>query len=169
MERLDLADIRAAFYAMLRRVKKGKAFAHAPKIGLVLDGTGIGNRSTRRCAYCRPKRNAVGRILYYQHCACALTVVAEDLHLPLDIEPYGPGDSEYAAGTRLLQHAIAAQGRRFADYLVSDGKFATAPFLNSAAAVGLPVIARFQEQSPDPQGCRGCALCQPSPNNHVSR
>lgn len=148
MEHLDPDVLRAAFYDVLRRVKKGKSFAHAPKIGLVLDGTGIGNRSAQRCPYCRPKRNKAGEILYYQHCACALTVVAEDLHLPLDIEPYGAGDSEYAAGKRLLERAIAALGRRFADYLVADGKFATAPFLNCATALGIRVIARLKNNLP---------------------
>jgi len=148
LERLDPSVLRAAIYSLLRRVKRGKAFKHAVEIGLVIDGTGIGKRTRKHCALCRCKRNAAGEILHYEHSASALLVVAGDLHLPLDIEAYGPGDSEYAAGGRLLDRAIAALGSRFADYLVVDGKFATAPFLNRATALGIPVIARLKNNLP---------------------
>src|SRR2546422_3545201 len=50
---------------------------------------------------------------------------------PFDVEPYGPGDSEYAAGQRLLRRAMELLGVRFAAYVVVDGEFATAPFLHT--------------------------------------
>jgi hypothetical protein len=34
------------------------------------------------------------------------TVVGKGLSLPIDVEPYGPGDSEYAAGQRLLERMV---------------------------------------------------------------
>jgi hypothetical protein len=44
-----------------------------------------------------------------------LSVVGTGLSLPVDVEPYGPQDSEYNAGQRLLRRAVGLLGRRFAD------------------------------------------------------
>jgi hypothetical protein len=71
------------------------------------------------------------------------------LSLPFDAEPYGPGDSEYAAGQRVLLRALSQLGPRFADYLVVDGEFATAPFLHTAGRAGIPVIARLKDNLPE--------------------
>ena len=68
--------------------------------------------------------------------------------MPFDVEPYGPGDSEYVAGQRVLQRAVAQVGRRFADYVVADGEFATAPFLHGAGNLGLRVVARLKDNLP---------------------
>ncbi len=65
------------------------------------------------------------------------------------MEPYGPGDSEYAAGQRLLQRILPALGPGFADYLVVDGGYATAPFLHAADDLGLPVVARLKGNLPE--------------------
>src|SRR3970040_962916 len=78
-----------------------------------------------------------------------ISVAPASLKLPVDVEPYGPGDSEYSAGQRLLRRAVANLGARFADYVVVDGEFATAPFLHTADAVGLKVIARLKDNLPE--------------------
>jgi hypothetical protein len=78
-----------------------------------------------------------------------LSVVGTGLSLPIDVEPYGPDDSEYAAGQRLLQRVIPELGVRFADYLVVDSGFATAPFLHTADDLGLPVVARLKGNLPE--------------------
>jgi hypothetical protein len=78
-----------------------------------------------------------------------LSVVGTGLSLPMDVEPYGPEDSEYAAGQRLLQRVIPDLGVRFADYLVVDSGFATAPFLHTADDLGLPVVARLKGNLPE--------------------
>jgi hypothetical protein len=77
-----------------------------------------------------------------------ISVVGAGLTLPVDVEPYGPGDSEYAAAQRLLRRAVDHLGPRFADYVVGDGEYATAPFLHTTDAVGLPVVARLKENLP---------------------
>src|SRR5437867_12199368 len=77
------------------------------------------------------------------------TIVGTGLSLPVDVEPYGPGDSEYAAGQRVLRRVVESLGRRFAQYVVVDGGFATAPFLHAADAVGLKVIARLKLNLPE--------------------
>ena len=66
------------------------------------------------------------RIIGYRHHLAAISVVGTGLSLPIDAEPYGPGDSEYAAGKRLLGRAVNALGGRFADYVVVDSNFAKA-------------------------------------------
>ena len=77
------------------------------------------------------------------------SVVGTGLSLPFDAEPYGPGDSEYAAGQRLLVRAVSQLGARFADYLVVDSALSTAPFLHAAGRVGLHVVARLKSNLPE--------------------
>src|SRR5438128_197359 len=87
-------------------------------------------------------------VIGYAHQLATISVVGTGLSLPFDAEPYGPGDSEYAAGQRLLARAVSQLGARFADYLVVDSEYSTAPFLHAAARVGVPVVARLKSKLP---------------------
>jgi hypothetical protein len=78
-----------------------------------------------------------------------VSVVGTGLSLPYDVEPYGPGDSEYSAGQRLLARAVKHLGSRFADYVVVDGGFASAPFLHVAGNLGLKAVARLKGNLPE--------------------
>jgi hypothetical protein len=147
--RLDPAPTRAALAAVLHRAKRNKAFEDCHFVGLALDGTTGGRRRKKRCPLCRPHRNAQQEILGYRHHLVLAAVVGGDLTLPADVEPYGPGDSEYAAGQRLLRRVRANLGARFIDYVVVDGGFATAPFLHVAAEAGWPVVARLKDNLPE--------------------
>jgi hypothetical protein len=148
-ERLDPTATRRAMVATVQRAKRNKAFAGAGFIGVALDGTGVARCAAARCALCHPVRNAQGAVTGYHHHVVLLTVVGTGLTLPVDVEPYGPGDSEYRAGQRLLQRAVPALGRRFADYVVVDGEFATAPFLHAVGDLGLHVVARLKSNLPE--------------------
>lgn len=148
-ERLDPAPTRQALLSVVRHAKRNKAFDHCRWIGLAIDGTGAGWRARSGCALCRPRRDRRERILGYQHDLVLVSVVGTGLSLPLDVEPYGPGDSEYAAGQRLLRRASAGLGKRFAQYVVVDGGFATAPFLHTAGELGLAVVARLKDNLPE--------------------
>ena len=147
-QRLDPAPTRAAFAAVLHRAKRNKAFEDCRFVGLALDGTTAGRRRKSGCSLCRPYRNADREILGYRHHLVLAAVVGGDLTLPVDIEPYGPGDSEYAAGQRLLRRLRVNLGARFIDYVVVDGEFATAPFLHACGEVGWPVVARLKDNLP---------------------
>jgi hypothetical protein len=98
---------------------------------------------------CRPHRNAKKEITGYRHHLVLASVVGGDLILPVDVEPYGPGDSEYRAGQRLLARVRQNLGARFIHYVVVDGEFATAPFLHAAGKAGWPVVARLKENLPE--------------------
>lgn len=148
-ERLDPDRTRQALIAVLHRAKRNKAFESSRWIGLAIDGTTVGRCRESRCAWCRPHRNAEKQVVGYQHHLAMISVVGAGLSLPFDIEPYGPNDSEYAAGQRLLRRASAAVGPRFADYLVVDAEYATSTFLHAAADVGLPVLARLKNNLPE--------------------
>src|SRR3989304_2247924 len=111
-------------------------------------GRGVGHGQVPRCAWCHPLRDAQKAVIGALHHVCLLTVVGTALTLPVDVEPWGPGDSEDAAGARLLQRAVAALGPRLADYVVVDGEFATAPFLHTAGVVGLRGVARVEGDLP---------------------
>jgi len=148
-ERLDPSVTRQAAVTALHQAKRHKAFDDCRFIGLALDGTGAGRSEEKGCDFCRPVRNQKGEILSYHHKLVMISVVGTGLTLPLDVEPYGPGDSEYNAGRRLLRRAVGNLGRRFADYVVADGDFATAPFLHGAGDLGLSVVARLKNNLPE--------------------
>ena len=148
-ERLDAAPTRRAAVQAVRQAKRNKAFQNCHFLGLALDGTTVGRCSQSQCSLCRPFRNAKKQIVGYRHPLVMVSVVGTGLCLPIDVEPYGSGDSEYAAGQRLLRRVIPELGVRFADYVVVDGAFATAPFLHTASDLGLPVVARLKENLPE--------------------
>jgi hypothetical protein len=148
-ERLDPRPTRQALLSLLRGAKRNKAFDDCRWIGLAIDGTGAGWRTQQGCSLCRPRRNTQKQILGYQHSFVMISVVGTGLSLPFDGEPYGPGDSEYAAGQRLLRRVIGGLGKRFAQYVVVDGEFATAPFLHTASELGLRVVARLKNNLPE--------------------
>ena len=148
-ERLDPAVTRQAAVTAVHQAKRHKAFDDCRFIGLALDGTGAGRSHKKGCDLCRPYRNQQREIRGYHHQLVMISVVGTGLTLPLDVEPYGPGDSEYSAGRRLLRRAARNLGRRFADYVVADGDFATAPFLHDAGDLGLYVVARLKNNLPE--------------------
>jgi hypothetical protein len=148
-ERLDPTFTRAALAGVLRQAKRNKAFEISGGIGLAVDGSTVGWCASSLCSFCRPCRNADQEITGYRHHMVLGSVVGTGLSLPFDVEPYGSGDSEYAAGQRLLRRVIEQLGRRFAAYVVVDGEFATAPFLHTAGGFGLPVVARLKGNLPE--------------------
>jgi hypothetical protein len=148
-ERLDPSPTRRALITALQRAKRNKAFDASPRIGLALDGTTVGRCRSSGCERCRAFRNANKEIVGYRHHLAMITVVGTGLTLPFDVEPFGPGDSEYAAGQRLLRRVMPDLGSRFADYLVVDAEFATSPFLHATASLGLPVVARLKDNLPE--------------------
>ncbi len=149
VERADADVTRAAAVAAICRAKRNKAFDGSRFIGLALDGTGGGRSKQAICPLCRPTKNQKKQIVGYHHSLVMISVVGTGLTLPFDIEPYGPGDSEYTAGQRLLRRALANLGPRFADYVVADAKFATAPFLKVAGKLHIPVVARLNDNLPE--------------------
>jgi len=148
-ERLAAEQTRLALSRVLERAKRNKAFDEGRFIGLALDGTGAGRSRKARCELCRPFYNDEKEIVGYHHGVTAIAVVGCGLTLPFDAEPYGPGDCEYHAGQRLLERAVGHLGKRFADYVVVDGEFATAPFLHAANDAGLYVVARLKDNLPE--------------------
>ena len=149
-ERLDPTPTREAAIQIVRQAKRNKAFHNTAFVGLALDGTTTGRCEQKRCDLCRPwRRSGSDEIAGYRHHLVMLSVVGTGLSLPIDVEPYGKGDSEYAAGQRLLRRTIPQLGSHFADYLVVDGEYATAPFLHACDDLGLPVVARLKGNLPE--------------------
>jgi hypothetical protein len=149
-ERLDPAPTRLALAHTVRVAKRNKAFAHSPLIGLAIDGTKAGYSRKQRCSLCRPVYHPTTReVIGYGHHLVLGSVVGVGLPLPVDVEPYGPGDSEYAAGQRLLVRVVRNLGKRFADYVVVDGEYATAPFVHLAGDLGLYVVAALKDNLPE--------------------
>lgn len=146
-ERLGPGRTRGALAEVVKRAKRNKAFA-GRLIGLALDGTGAGRSRKARCRYCWPQRDAAGDVCGYHHRLVGLSVVGTGLSLPLDVEPYGPEEGEVTAAHRLLQRAVGHLGRRFADYVVGDSEYASAPFLHAAGALGLRVVVRLKANLP---------------------
>ncbi|PYS45284.1 MAG: hypothetical protein DMG13_32455 [Acidobacteria bacterium] len=148
-ERLDAEPLRMTLAGVVRQAKRNKAFQESRWIGMAIDGTGAGWRRENPCAGCRPVRDENKEVVGYGHKVVMVSIVGTELSLPFDVEPYGPGDSEYSAGQRLLRSAVNKLGVRFADYVVVDGGFATAPFLHAAGDMGLKVVARLKGNLPE--------------------
>jgi len=148
-ERLAPAPTRLALVSILRQSKRNKAFDTARFLGLALDGTGVARCRQQRCRLCHPVQDSQQQISSYVHHFSLISVVGhEELTLPFDVEPYGPKDSEAAASRRLLERAVQHLGPRFADYVVADGLYATAPFLHLAGELGLYAIVRLKSNLP---------------------
>ena len=148
-ERLNVAPTRSALASVVRRAKRNKAFQDSALIGLAIDGTTVGRCRQSGCDWCRPYRNQKQQIVGYRHHLAMVSVVGGGLSLPVDVEPYGPKDSEYAAGQRLLRRSVAALGVRFADYVVVDAEYASSTFLHLATEIGIPVVARLKANLPE--------------------
>lgn len=148
-ERLAPAGLRGALVDVLKVAKRNKAFENTLYIGLALDGTGAARCSAARCSLCHPVKNEKGDLLCHLHHFSMVAIVGTGLSLPFDVEPYGPKDCEYNASQRLLERVVTALGPRFAQYVVGDGEYATAPFLHLATRLGLKVIARLKANLPD--------------------
>jgi len=157
-ERLDVRATRAALVTAVRQAKRRKGFDDIVRIGLVLDGTTVGRCPTVRCRWCHPVivphtndagvRSPVGAVVGQQHKLSLLSVVGGALMLPIDVEPYGPGDSEQAASLRALERGVAALGPRFAQYVLGDGLYANAPFLHAVGDLGLHALVRLKANLP---------------------
>ena len=147
-ERLDPERMRGALVSVLKRAKRNKAFDDTVLIGLAVDGTSAGRSRFWRCRLCHPVYDASHQLRGHRHQLSMISVVGTGLSLPFDVEPYEPGDSEYAASQRLLERAVQRLGRRFANYVVGDGEYATAPFLHAASDLGLHVVARLKGNLP---------------------
>ncbi len=147
-ERADVDRMRGGLVAVAREAKRKKAFAQGRLIGIAVDGSAAGRSSKQKCGLCRPVYDAKRRLIGYRHEFVMASIVGVGLTLPVDVEPYGPGDSEYAASQRLLKRLVKALGARFADYVVCDGAYATAPFLHNAEDLNLRVVARLKDNVP---------------------
>jgi hypothetical protein len=149
-ERLDPTPTRQALVTTLQRAKRNKAFDNSRFIGLAVDGTRAAACSTKRCALCQPSISGPAKTLVgYHHAFSMISVVGTGLSLPFDLEPYRDTESEYVASQRLLTRAVAGLGPRFADYVVADGLYATAPWLHRVGDLGLRAVARLKGNLPE--------------------
>ena len=105
-ERMDPETTRLALAAALHQAKRNKAFDNSRFIGLALDGTGAGRTYKEPCPLCDPIKGPQGEVHGSLHHFVLISVVGVGLMLPIDVEPYGPGDSEYAAAQRLLRRTV---------------------------------------------------------------
>jgi hypothetical protein len=148
-ERLDPEPTRQALITACRQAKRNKAFDGSRFIGLAIDGTAAGRSQDSHCDLCVPVLNDGGGVQCHLHYQVLVTIVGTGLTLPVDVEPWREGDSEYGAGQRVLRRVVRGLGPRFADYVTVDAKFATAPFLHTVDDLGLKVVARLKANLPE--------------------
>ena len=94
-ERMDPETTRLALAAALHQAKRNKAFENSRFIGLALDGTGAGRTYKEPCPLCDPMKDPKGEVHGCLHHFVLISVVGVGLTLPIDVEPYGPGDSDW--------------------------------------------------------------------------
>ena len=147
-ERVDPEVIRRQAAETLKLAKSNKVFEETAFIGLAIDGTAAGDTTKAPCPFCHPIKDSSGEVTHQIHQLVMISVVGVGITLPFDVEPYKADKSEYGAGAILLKRAIRYLGLRFADYVVVDAKFATAPFLHTSDEMGIPAIARLKGNLP---------------------
>ena len=147
-ERVDPEVIRRLAAETLKLAKSNKVFEETAFIGLAIDGTAAGDTTKEPCPFCHPIKDSTGEVTHRIHQLVMISVVGVGITLPFDVEPYKADKSEYGAGAILLKRAIRYLGLRFADYVVVDAKFATAPFLHISDDLGIPAIARLKGNLP---------------------
>jgi hypothetical protein len=162
-ERADPEVLRRRLASSLQLANRNKVFNETPLLGLALDGTGVGRTTKPACSLCHPITDSEGSVTGHNHFFVMIGVVGAGLTLPFDVEPYASGDSEYAAGKRLLKRAVEHLGPRFARYVVADAKFATASFLHASGLAGLPVIARLKANLPELSAAVEARYCAQPP------
>ena len=95
---------------MIRRAKRNKAFDDNRFIGLALDGTGVARSQKVNCPLCHPNYDGDHKVIGHNHRFSLVSLVGTGMVLPLDVEPYCPGDSEIAASSRLLDRIVKCLG-----------------------------------------------------------
>jgi hypothetical protein len=120
-ERVDPKVIRHRAATTLKLAMCNKVFEETAFIGLAIDGTGAGRTTKQACPLCHPLKDSQGKPTCQLHYFVMINVVGAGITLPFDVEPYGPGDSEYAAGKRVLKRSTEHLGPRFADYVGGTG------------------------------------------------
>ena len=98
---MDPETTRLALAGALHQAKRNKAFENSRFLGLAWDGTGAGHTYKEPSCWCDPVKDAIGETHGARHHFVLISVVGAGLTLPVDVEPYGPGDSESAAAPRL--------------------------------------------------------------------
>jgi hypothetical protein len=147
-ERLDPWRLRTALLEVLWRAKRNKVFDDFPRIGLALDGTGLGRSREEHCELCHPYCSANHEVTGHGHKAVGASLVAGALSLPVDVEYYRPGEGELTASKRLVKRIVREARIRF-DFVVVDGLYPGAPFLHLCDQLRLPVVARLTEKLPE--------------------
>lgn len=108
-----------------------------------------GDAAPGSCKFCRPLHKKNHEVVGYHHQLVMISVAETGFSLPVGVEAYGPGDSEYAAAQRLLRRAVANLAGRFADYVHSRRRIRHRPFLHTADQLALPVVARLKGNLPE--------------------
>ena len=168
-ERLDPSTTRSALIDLVRQAKRGKAFQDCRFLGLAVDGTGAGRSRESHCDWCRPIHDAQLKVLGYHHQVVAMSVVGTGLTLPFEVEPYGPGDSEYAAAQRLLTRARRSPGNPLCRLRGGGWRVCPRPLLAHRQSPGTARRRAAEGESPPLVGHRAAALPAASSHPRLSR
>lgn len=165
---MDLQQLREVQQQIYTRLKRGKALAPRAH-GMILAAVD-GHESTasylRCCPQCleRTIHTRQGDRIQYYHRHVTLTLIAQDLVIPLDLEPQGKGEGEVAAVRRLLNRCLARYPRAF-DVVLADSLYADGDFINEVVDHGKGCIVVLKNDRRDlHQDVMGlCGHLQPQP------
>lgn len=155
--RMNPDQLRRAARWIVRRLKRGKAFAPNKINGLLvvsLDANEQFCSDHRCCAECLCRevtcKDAHGQEVkktQYYHKQVYAQLSGPQLSVILDFEPLRPGEEECAAALRLLRRLHREYGPRFFDVVVVDAWYANGPFLKTVVEeLGWPVIAVLKQE-----------------------
>lgn len=149
---LETDDIRAIIRHTYSRLKRNKALAPAfgDLFALIVDGHESSASYLRHCDQCLQRiiHTTEGDMVQYYHRNVTAVLLCKDFLVLLDIELQRPNEDEVAAAMRLIKRVIENYPRAFG-FILADGLYARAPFLNLALEYSKDVIAVLKDDRRD--------------------
>jgi len=153
LERYDPDPIRRMLTRIGQQAKRKKAlrrlYPDAYWVG-ALDGVETLKSRKRHCLTCCTREIEVGgqTVTEYYHRDVVLQLVGVLPAFPLDQEAVLPGETETAAGLRLLER-FHQRVPRFLDVLTLDAFYLQAPFVNRALELGYGLVIVLKQENRD--------------------
>jgi len=147
--RLAPNDLRKGLHHLYSRLKRNKALPSIDGLDVaVLDGHETHASYRRHCSGClqRTIHTEHGEATQYYHGNVTLQLLTHtELRILLDLEPQRPGEDEVTTATRLPARVLADYPRAFG-WLLADGLYAQAPFINRLLAHGKHALVVLKDE-----------------------
>ena len=145
---MDPVQLRYYIKIISIQLKRNKVLTeNYPYIFAVIDGHEFFSSRKIHCKSCCVRNITVKgeKVKEYYHRGVVLSIICQDLAIPLDVEMIKPGEGELTAARKLLERVFTKYPRYF-DVIVGDALYANAPFFNFCHLHNKHVIAVLKNE-----------------------